>query len=105
MLITGALKQEKKIEDMVTVVENMYAGISPLSVKGVFRFAIDTALKDFSASNWKDFSKEPPEKREKFFGTICDHAIPRLVKLGFPKVQAGMLKTKLVEMNTKYVKG
>ncbi|MFU2208787.1 hypothetical protein [Solidesulfovibrio sp. C21] len=103
MDVTGESRQEKKIEEMANVVEKVHAGLSHLSVKGDFRLAIAAALKDFGESSWKDIGKGPRSTREKFFAAICDYAIPRIVKIGFPEGKVDTLRQGLQEMNAKYL--
>ncbi|MBG0776999.1 MAG: hypothetical protein H0S85_11280 [Desulfovibrionaceae bacterium] len=101
---TGEAKQEKKIDEMASVVEQLDGGISRLPIKGVFRFAITEALKDFNTATWRDIGKERPAVREKFFAKICEHAMPRLVKLGFPDGKVAALQGRLLELNKKYTR-
>jgi DnaJ-domain-containing protein 1 len=103
MTATGVSKQEKKIEAMADVVDEVHPGLTHLSVKGVFRFAIKEALKEHGFSEWKDVAAEPASIREKFFKSLCDHAIPRVVNLGLPEEKTEQLKAKLQEMNRQYV--
>ena len=103
MDVTGESRQEEKIKDMSAVVEDVHKGIATLTVKGVFRFAITEALKEHGHTSWKVVGTQPAHERERFFQTVCERAIPRLVKLGLPRDKESTLRNRLQELNRKYV--
>jgi len=103
MSAVGVSKQEKKIEDMASVVEEMQPGLTHLSIKGAFRFAIQEALKEQGFAEWRDLAGQPAAARKRFFETLCGHAIPRVVKLGFSQSKAKELDARLQEMNQRYL--
>jgi hypothetical protein len=90
---------------MATVVSEMQPDLAHLSIKGAFRFAIQESLKEQGVAQWRDLAGQPVAARKRFFEKLCDRAIPRVVKLGFPQDKTKELDARLQKLNERYLQG
>ncbi len=103
MGVRGNTRQEKKIEGMVAIVEQLHPGLNQLSAKGVFRLAIADTLKEWHLSDWKGLATRPAGVREKFFAAMSGNAAAHLERIGFPAEKKKLLEHRLQEFNTGFL--
>ena len=103
MKATGVEKQEQKIIGLAEVVRALDPKLELLPVKGALRMSIDAALKDIGLDSWKQVADKPIVVKRSFFSSLCEYAVPRLVKIGFPAEKGGELATRLRAANEKYI--
>lgn len=103
MKAVGVSKQEHKINEMSSVVEQFHPGLNLLSIKGAFRLAIEASLGEGGYSEWKEVADKNPETRARFFNAVCAKAVQQVVRIGLPREKAAELETKLRLINQKYL--
>ncbi|HUW40057.1 MAG TPA: hypothetical protein VMV90_03535 [Rectinemataceae bacterium] len=97
MTIVGSALQEKRLEDMGRLAERTAPGFGVAAFKGIFRFAIEAALREHNLSKWEDMeSRDEPTKRP-FFESMLDAAAVRMFKLGLSAAQIESVKRGLRE--------
>ncbi len=104
MGVRGNAKQEKKIEAMTAIVQELHPQLNALSAKGVFRKAIAATLEEWKLQDWKELADRPAATRESFFSTMSSNAASHLLKIGFPPDKTRQLEQRLLQFNKGFVR-
>lgn len=82
MKMVGSMEQERRLEEMGELAHQVAPEIEVVAFKGVFRYAIESAMKRHDVPAWSDMSSRGAEEKKLFFESVLEFARERLLVLG-----------------------
>lgn len=87
MAVTGLEMQEKRLEEMGMIADNAIPGIGLVAFKGMFRYAIESALRENRIDTWVSVSAKDKAAKQRFLNSVLEHVAVRFAKLGLESAQ------------------
>lgn len=97
MLTVGTSEQEDRLAKMAEVAHEMASDVEPIAFKGLFRFAIDSAVKTHGLGSWTEMSARGQAEKTRFFEDVLTAAKGRMLSFGLSVAQEAALEKILRE--------
>ena len=92
MKLVGSLEQERRLEEMGQLAHEVFPKVEIVVFKGLFRSAIEAALKEQGIGAWQELTSKDAESKRLFFSSVLEFASERLFNLGLSSTQEEKIK-------------
>ncbi len=103
-VVVGNPRQEKNIEEMGVLANQMFPHIKTMVFKGCFRRGVRSALEKHQFQSWQEVGAQPPNVKKKFLQSVLNECLPDFERMGMKANELDALAAMLNKKHDRFLK-